>query len=250
MFGLQDFQPLDKGIPVPLYYQLKKQILAAIEGGRLQVGAMLPTESELCEGLGISRPTIRQALSELVSEGYLYRLKGKGTFVAQPKIDGHFFQKLESFNQEMLAKGLTPSTQVLHLGLVPASDRIAERLGLAVGEPLLQLTRLRFADGEPIVYLDTYLPHARFPGLEARDFVNCSLYAILERDYAVRVSRVQRRIESVNATAQESEVLRCAKNAALCLVKTVAYTAENEPVEYSAARYRGDRNQFTVDLYR
>ena len=112
---------LHKDIPVPLYYQLKLQILADIREGRLKVGDMIQPECDLCRQLGVSRPTVRQAMSELVAEGHLTRRKGKGTFVALPAtrpVDARFFQGLQSFHDEMIQKGLVPSTEVLELSLI------------------------------------------------------------------------------------------------------------------------------------
>ncbi|MDL2323655.1 GntR family transcriptional regulator [Ruminococcaceae bacterium OttesenSCG-928-A16] len=241
---------IDKAVPVPLYYQIKQSILAAIQEGQLKGGDMLPTELDFCVNCGISRPTIRQALSELVTEGYLYRLKGKGTFVAQPKIDARFLNKLQSFNQEMTQKGLVPSTQVLSVQTIEGKSSINKLLNIPAGEKLLYLERVRYTDGEPIVYLETYLPNTLLGGLAQEDFTHKSLYSLLEEKYNLRVEKVQREIEAVNATTHVAGLLEISKGKAICLVTTVAYAGDMMPVEYSVARYRGDRNKFSVELYR
>jgi GntR family transcriptional regulator len=242
---------LDKGIPVPLYYQLKKSVLAMLESSKLKEGDMLPPESELCELLGVSRPTIRQAFNELVAEGYLNRYKGRGTFVSKPKVEERFFRQLESFNNEMRAKGMTPHTQVLALERITGPREAHDRLGLAPTAPLLYLSRLRSADGEPLVFVETYMSHERFERLMEVDFGAHSLYDSLEELYGVNVVRVRREIEAVNARRSEAELLKIATGKAVSLVKTVAY-AEGlaEPVEFSVAKYRGDLNKFTVDVMR
>lgn len=241
---------LDKNTPVPLYYQLKQCIIRMIEEGILQVGDMLPTENELCDHLGISRPTVRQALNELMSEGLVTRQKGRGSFVSRPKIDARFFQKLESFNQEMRQKGLVPSTKILGLEKINGIASVNKRLQLELDAPLIHLTRLRFANGEPVVYLETFLPFDKFPTLLTADFESKSLYIQMEAEYGQWVSKVHREIEAVNATRAEADLLEIDPGKAVCLVKTIAYTQEEVPVEYSVARYRGDRNKFSVDLYR
>ena len=121
--GMEEFK-LDRNTPVPLYYQLKQYLIGQVRSGKLKVGDMLPTEFELCEKFGVSRPTVRQAMSEMVAEGYLYRHKGKGTFVSKPKLEGRFFQKLQSYNVEMTQKGLEPATEVLNLKTVTANDEV------------------------------------------------------------------------------------------------------------------------------
>ena len=107
---------MDRNIPVPLYYQLKQFMISQIEQNVLKEGDPVPSEEELCHILNVSRATIRQAFSELVAEGHLKRMKAKGTFIAKPKIEGEFFQTIESFNDEMRKKGLVPSTKVIGMG--------------------------------------------------------------------------------------------------------------------------------------
>lgn len=241
---------LDKSIPIPLYYQLKQQILERILSGSLTVDEQIPNEMDLGEALAVSRSTVRQAVSELVSEGYLYRVKAKGTFVSRPKVDEGFFQKLESFNSEMELKGFQPSTKVLALKKAPGIEEINRKLGIPTEAPLIYLSRLRFADGDPVVFLETYLPYDRFPGLLGEDFTSQSLYSLLETKYNARVAKALREIEAVLANPAEAKYLDIPRNAAVCLVKTLAYAAGDVPSEYSVARYRGDRNKFSVELIR
>lgn len=243
---------LHRDVPVPMYYQLKLQLQADIREGRLRPGDRLPPECELCERLGVSRPTVRQAMSELAAEGLLTRRKGKGTFVAAPAerpVDARFFQRLQSFNEEMLQKGLTPSTRVLCAEVTGGRPDVAGELGLAQDAPLIHLTRLRAADGQPLVVVDTWLPGARFAGLEREDFALDSLYALLDARYGVRVDRACRQFEAADASPEDARLLDMEAGRAVCRVRTLAYCGQ-EPVEVSLARYRGDRNSFTVELYR
>jgi GntR family transcriptional regulator len=242
---------LEKKIPIPLYYQLKRQILALIENSVIHSGDPLPPENEWCEMLGISRPTVRQALSELVNEGYLNRYKAKGTFVSKPKVDDLFFNKLESFNKEMIAKGLLPETEVKELKKIPGPHEANERLWLSLDAPLIFLSRLRSVDKVPLVYIETFLPYEPYKKLMDIDFKVNSLYESLETLCNVRVNRAQREIEAVNAGQKEAELLQIAKNKALSLVKTVAFAKNSaNPVEFSIAHYRGDMNKFRVDIFR
>ena len=249
MTGFERFA-VNKETPIPLYYQLKLRVQGLIDSSALRVGDMLPPENELCRHLGVSRPTVRQALSELVAEGWLTRKKGRGTFVSHPKIDVRFLQKLDNFNDQMRQKGLTPTTKVLSLGKVPGVPQINEGLGLAPDEPLISLMRLRFGDGEPVVSVDTFVSYARYPALLEHNFEKSSLYERLETLYGARVSRAHREIEAANANRSEAELLGIESGSAICLVRSIGYTDADLPVEYSVARYRGDRNKFSIDLYR
>lgn len=250
MRGQPELYYVDKDTPVPLYFQLKKRIHEMMEAGVLTVGDRLPTENELCEQLLVSRPTVRQALNELVNEGLLTRQKGKGTFVSRPKIDGRFFQKLESFDSEMQQKGVAPTTKVFVQKKVAAKEEVNNRLNLRPGEPLIKIERLRFANDEPMVWLSTYIPYTPYKAMLRQNFEIYSFYERMEQLFHARVHRVVREIEAVNATQRQGEKLGIEAGKAVCLVKTVGYTQENTPVEYSVACYRGDRNKFSVELYR
>ena len=242
---------LDKNVPIPLYYQLKQQLLFMIENGILSEGDMLPPENELCVMFSISRPTIRQSFNELVAEGYLTRSKGRGTFITKPKIEARFLSNLETFNDEITAKGMTPRTQVLTLEKVTEPHKAIEKLQIPPDSPLIHLSRLRLANDSPLVFLDTYLPFDSFPDLLNIDFNVRSLYEVLEEMYNVRVNRVCREIEAVNVKRNEALLLNISVNSAVSLVKTLGYSNNFKgPVEFSIARYRGDMNKFSVELYR
>jgi len=241
---------LNKSTPVPLYFQLKQQVLEKILSGALGMDEQIPNEMDLGQSLGVSRSTVRQAVSELVSEGYLQRVKAKGTFVSRPKVDEGFLQKLESFNSEMAQKGMQPTTKVLALRALPGPNKVTRRLCIPSGSSVVYLCRLRFADGEPVVYLETYLPYDRYAGLLEEDFTDQSLYSFLECKYNARVIKAIREIEAVQATPMEAKYLNIPRNSPVCLVKTLATIAGDVPVEYSVARYRGDRNKFSVELVR
>ena len=149
-------QRINREIPIPLYYQLQNIILDMINSGELQPGDYIPTESELGQMYQLSRTTVRQAIMGLVMEGKLHRVKGKGTFVAKPKIVQDFMRKLEPFSAQIGRLGLVPSTKVLDMSCVEAPQEVTEVFGSK--EPVIRLNRLRYADFEPIVVLSTYLP--------------------------------------------------------------------------------------------
>ncbi len=245
-----DLKPIDKSIPIPLYYQLKTQFKDMIQSGVLVQGDLIPAENELVENLHISRPTVRQALNELVVEGFLERCKGKGTFVSSPKIDAKFLKRLKTFNEEMQEQGLTPSTRLVSLERIGGRAGINEKLGLAPGEELIELKRVRFANGDPILYQETYLPYERCALLLKEDFSMVTLYSAMERIYGIHVSRVNRQIEAANAMPPIAKLLHIATNDAVSLVRTVAYTSQDEPIEYSTSYYCGNKVKFSVELYR
>jgi GntR family transcriptional regulator len=185
----------------------------------------------------------------MVAEGYLNRYKGKGTFISRPKVDDRFFNKLETFPNEMAAKGFLPRTVTLSLEKLSFPHEANERLGLAEDEALIYLSRLRFIDNAPLVYVETFLPFKPYERLMSVDFNTASLYDALDSLYGIRINHARREIEAINASRREAQLLHIANNKALSLVKTTGCTGQT-PVEFSIARYRGDLNKFSVDVYR
>lgn len=245
---IQDYA-INHDLPLPLYYQVKQALYSAITEKRLIPGECIPPETELMERFHVSRATVRQAVGELMHSGYLYRHKGKGTFVSAPKVEEGFFSRLESFNEEISRKGLVPSTKVLSLKAVAPIPYINGQLGLGE-EKLICLSRLRYADGLPVVFFETYLPYSRYPGLLEQDFSQNSLYSLLETQYGHRINRARRTIEAVLSSPQEAKLLALKSGAPIFLVKTLAMYNDSIPAEYSIARYSGENNRFTVEVSR
>lgn len=113
---------IDKQSPIPIYYQIMEQLKAQIKSGELLPDMPLPSEREYAEQFGISRMTVRQALSNLVNEGFLYRLKGRGTFVSKPKME-QALQGLTSFTEDMKSRGMTPGSRLIDYQLIDSTDR-------------------------------------------------------------------------------------------------------------------------------
>ena len=241
---------LDRNIPVPLYYQLKQYMVQYIESGELKDGELVPPEEELCTLFNISRPTIRQAFSELVQEGYLNRVKAKGTFITHPKVMGSFIQNIENFNQEMIKQNLVPKTIVLSLEEVSVYPEILLKLNLPKNSPVIQIERVRFANERPIVYVKTFLSAKRFKKLLKEDLTRESLYEILDKKFHVTASRVNRHVHAIAADSYVSGLLKIEENTPLLYISTVAYDQETQPFEYSLASYRSDLYKMNIDLYR
>lgn len=238
---------LDKSVPMPLYYQLKTIIAEEIESGSYPVGSLIPTEAELSEMFSISRTTVRQAIAELVHEGKLYRVKSKGTFVARQKIRQDFMNRIQSFNDEMTESGRSPSTEVLSLGVTETPEELKE-MGHSWGGRSILLHRRRFADGDPVVCVRTYLPYDTCRHVLSHDFTKESMYTVMSADDATKVVRVCRICEAVAADKHDAELLDIKKGSPIHFITTLGYNRDNEVVEYSLARYRGDQNKFYVEL--
>src|SRR6476620_1679908 len=170
---------VNKDLPIPLYHQLKDSLQKAIEAGKWKSDEQLPNETRLAEHYGVSKITVRQALQELASLGYIRREQGRGTFVSQPK----FYQgprELMSFTEEMRAHRLAPESSVLEQRVARADAEVAAALGIAEGDEVFVLTRLRMAEGEPMGVQIAHIPVAIAPGLPLESFDGVSLYSLLQ----------------------------------------------------------------------
>ncbi len=241
---------LDRSSYLPLYAQVVDAIQSSIENGQSAPGDQLPGEPELCRLFNVSRTVVRQALSELEQEGLVVRLKGKGTFVAEPKIRESLVEELTGFYQDMQAKGHEPVSRVLRQEIAAASRRIAAMLQVKIGAPVIQIDRLRFVDDEPIVLVSTYLPYDLFPALLKTDLSHASLYAFLEREYGMVIARGRRTLEAVAARKDEAVLLEVEEGDPLVLIDSVSYLPDGRPIEYYHALHRGDRSRFEVELIR
>jgi len=248
--GLLTKELIKKGSPIPYYFQLEEILRGEIESGRWVPGQQIPSESELCENLGVSRTVVRQALNELVNEGLLHRRKGKGTFVAGPKVAESLVQSLTGFYEDMIARGLTPVTQVLEQRLIPVSKKVAAMLNLEEGDQVIKIDRLRSVGNEPILIVTTFIPHQICPALLEEDFSNQSLYAVLEDKYKIEIARGRRTLEAISASEEDARLLGIEEGDPLVLLKSVSYLEDGSPIEYFEAKHRGDRSRFEVELIR
>ena len=210
--------------------------------------SVIPTEKELSDMFDISRTTVRQAIIEMVQEGWLYRVKSKGTFVSQPKINQDFIQKLESYNEQIRKTGKIPHTEVLDFKVIQAMPEVANRLNIQLGDKIIYLHRKRYADNEPIVILKTYLPYEQCSFVMEHDLEKESLYSILSGNNSVKIHYMKRLVEAVEATASDAENLNMKKGKPIQLFTSVGFNVFNEPIEFSSARYRGDRSCFEVTV--
>lgn len=231
---------------VPKYYRVKRQLLDLT--ATLSPGSPVPPERELAEQYATSRTTVRQALGELVAEGRLLRVQGKGTFVAGPKVAQSL--QLTSYTEDMRAQGMTPTTRMLELGYVTADETMADRLDIKTGGRVLRIHRLRMADGEPMAIETTHLAARRFPGLRRQLDRHPSLYQALSTAYGVRLVEAEETIETVLATPHDAQLLGVDVGVPLLSLSRHSFDTDGEPVEYVRSLYRGDRYKFVARIRR
>jgi GntR family transcriptional regulator len=228
------------------YVQIEEELAERIRGGHLPPGARLPPERELAAQLGVSRMTVRQALGRLADRGLLVRERGRGTFVAAPKLV-HSLSHLSGFYEQVRRQGLAPTSRLLRGEQVLASVAVAQVLAVRLGEPLYQVVRLRLGGGVPLALESSFFPAKLVPGLLALDLAGDSLYRLLER-YDARPVRAIQSLEPVPARAEEAAALQIAVGSPVMLVERLAWDAQARAVEYAKDIYRGDRSRFVAEL--
>lgn len=240
---------VDKKSPLPIYYQIQEQIREAIQLGDLKPGDALPNEEGLAAELGISRMTVRHALTELAREGLIRRERGRGSFVEEVRpltvaAKGH----LKSYSE--IFAGHRVSSRVLSQGVEPAGDGTARELGLTPGQPVVRIRRLRLLDGEPMSLEICSYPQDRFAALAELDVSGRSVYRIFEEEFGVRPEEAVEVAELAKATAYEAELLGIPAGVPVFLARRTSYDADKRPIEYTKAIARADRHRFVSKLTR
>lgn len=235
---------IDRSGPIPLYYQVATRIEEAIRSGRLPVGSRFENELALSERLGLSRPTIRRAIQDVVDKGLLVRRRGIGTQVVHGAVTRQV--ELTSLHEDLVRSGHHPSTALLLKEIVPADTDVAVHLAVPEGTDTLHIRRLRRTDDTPLAILENYLP-ADFVDLTAGDLTEYGLYQVLRaRGTTMRVAR--ERIGARKATKEEGSLLDIERGAPVLTMKRTAYDHSGRSVEYGNHCYRPDLFSFEVTL--
>jgi GntR family transcriptional regulator len=235
--------------PVPLYTQIKDMLRERILDGTYQPHQQMPSESDMIASFNVSRITVRQALNDLQNEGLIFKIHGKGTFVAKPKA----FQdlgKLQGFGEAMRQMGYETFSRVVALKSVAASLQVAEKLGLTPRTRVTELKRLRFLNREPISLDVSYLPLAIGERLAKEDLAVRDVFLILENDYGLSLGHADLQIGSALADESLAQQLRVEEGSPVLCIERLTHTADGKPIDYEHLYYRGDAFQYKVRVDR
>jgi GntR family transcriptional regulator len=222
--------------------QALREIIEALVAS-LGPGAPLPSERLLADRYGLARMTVRSEVDRLVAEGIVYRLHGRGSFVAEPRVAQAGL--LSSFSEDMRARGLTPGSIVRSHQVTAAGPFLAGTLELAPGTALAEFERLRTADGAPLALERVYLPAERFPGIGAADLEHGSLFELLA-GYGVSLTHADQRVFAVAIEAGEAALLGVPAGAPGLRFHTLARDSAGTPAYYATSLYRGDRYEIEL----
>jgi DNA-binding GntR family transcriptional regulator len=234
---------IDRSSPTPLYFQLAQAIEGAIAGGMLPSGSKLENEILLAQRYGLSRPTVRRAVQELVDKGLLVRKRGVGTQVIQPHVRRSV--ELTSLYDDLARAGESPTTEVLSLDRIAAPRDIAEELDLREGDEIVVLRRLRRSHGEPLALMTNHLP-GRFDPSVGGKVERRGKHVLRSRGVHLRVAH--QRIGARLARAEEARLLEEPPRAALLTMQRTAFDDHGSPVELGRHLYRASRYDFEATL--
>ena len=233
---------INKNSPVPIYHQLEEYIKQQIETGILKEEAVIPSEREYAERFQISRMTVRQAINNLVSEGYLKRQKGRGTFVNRKKVEQEL-QGMTSFTEDMLSRGMNPSSTLLSFQIIPADKNTASDLKIEENDSIYKIKRIRLADGAPMALETAYIPVQIVPGLTEENS-NLSLYQYIEEHLSLSISEANQEIEASVADSYDAENLGINLGDPTLLIGRISYLTDGIPFELVKSTFRADRYRF------
>jgi DNA-binding GntR family transcriptional regulator len=239
-------QGLRRGPGVPLYIQIAEALEAGLAETSLPDTDPIPSEPELAQILGVSRPTIRQALGYLEQRSVLYRRRGVGTFRAPHAVGRP--PRLRGLFDELAEQGLTPVTRVLTVQRVSASAEIAADLRLAVGTPLVLVERVRQVDGRPIVLHKNYLNLFGETPPDPAELERGSLYTLLRTRYGIELALASQTISARQAERQERKQLMLGQNACVLVAQRVSFDSTGQGIEWAINTYPAGSHSFQMRL--
>lgn len=236
-------------VMAPKYFVLKQIIISKIDGHEYGEDSPIPSERELVQTYHVSRITVRRAIDELVKEGYLYKIQGRGTFVKSEEYSQDLVS-ITSCTQDVINLGMTPRRKVISAQVLDAADTQRSVLELSRGDQVFRLERIYYADETPINHTVTYLPYKLFIGIDAYDFSSESLYDVLEREYSVRITNAKRSVEAVLAKGKVADYLGVKPGVPILFFGCVTYgevRGKRVPIENFDCYYRSDKFKFYIN---
>lgn len=240
---------VDRNSPMPLYYQIKRLLLAKIESGELQAGDAFPTEQQIQAMYEVSRTTVRQALSELEDEGKITRHRGRGTFVAEAKVS-HSPDQYPDLADHMARQGLSPGWRLLSMEWVVPPEEIATQLKLEFTQKVYKIERLRLADGREIGHQLAYVAPQYAGVIDESALLDGGSLRYLRGLSVLEECVADRVLEAIPATRRIANYLKIAEGTPVLRIRRVVHTPDGKPIEAFLGIYRGDRFEYHINNMR
>lgn len=239
---------IDRTSPIPLYFQLKQILLEQIDTGTWQPGDLIPGEQDLQDTYGLSRTTVRQTLADLVHEGRLYRQRGRGTFVTQPKF-AHDPNVRPGAAEYIHSEGLTPGWEVISADWeANPPDGVCKKLQVPEDARVFRIHRLRLANDKPIGYHYAYVPESIVPHLNLDKLIEGGSLRYLRNAPQMHNSVAQRAIEATAANGPEVQLLSATIGEPILTIERLIIAEDGTPIELLWAAYLGNRFKYQVTI--
>jgi len=239
---------MSEDIQKPLYARIQEYIAELILSGKLAPEHKIQSERDFSEDLGVSRMTVRRAITELVNEGLLERRHGSGTYVAKPRVT-YESHEMVNYLRAMQERNIATASQLIEFGEIVASRRLAETLDIEIGNPIYRVIILRFANRVPVILERGFFPCSRCPGLEEWDLEKSSIYDLLTTVYKLKLGRISQTVEAVTATDTAARQLRVDEGFPLMMLSRTVFNADtNKPEIFSQDFLRSDYARIHTDF--
>lgn len=238
---------IDKNSPMPLYHQIKEDIIKKIKTHEFQPDEKIDGEHEFAKKYGVSQITIRKAISDLVTEGYLYRIRGKGTYVAKDRLKHKL--SLLSFSEELRQRGQQNDVKIIELDSA-CNPRIAQIMGISPSKPIIKIKRLRLSGNIPLGIQTSYISqdHISLKDLEKLEEIK-SLYAILENK-GIKPYKAYEKYKAVTIHNDRTQkLLKIAKGEPAFFVERYTYDKNENLFEYAESILRGDQYVVETEIH-
>lgn len=239
---------INKNSPVPIYHQLLEYIKSKITSGEYPADELIPSEREFSEKFQISRMTVRQALNNLVQEGFVYRQKGKGTFVSRQKVEKKI-SRLNSYTEEMIERGLKPSSKLIDFEIIKTDSSLANILKIPESDPIYKIKRIRLADSKPMSIESIYVPCEIAPNLN-QSVLEKSFYDYVNSNIPDPIQFADQSIQARLATENEAKLLEIPPNSPVLSIDRTTYLRSGKVLEHELTVYRADRYKLVHSLSR
>jgi GntR family transcriptional regulator len=234
---------------IPYYHQVLLVLEKEIAEGKYATDSLVPSESQLMERFGVSRVTVRRALSELKLHGLVRSIQGQGTFVCAPRIEQEL-SALTGFVEDMLEINFRPSARVVKIEEVLADEKISRMLKLPDSAPVKYIERVRLANGVPLSFDITWLPEQIGRDIVTENLAILPIFSLLEDKLKITLDHANYRIESIAASEAVARNLEIPQGSPILLIERTAFSPEGTPVDYEILHYRGDSISFSLKLKR
>ncbi|ATW24773.1 GntR family transcriptional regulator [Candidatus Formimonas warabiya] len=235
---------IDKSSVIPLYYQLAKIFKDQITSGTLQPNQSLPPEYEIAKIYGISRPTVRQAIAELTKDGFVYTLKGKGTFVSVPQLDDISFE-LDDFRKEIKQRGMKLSSKLIRVEIIKSDAMLEKKIGIPLDTDCLFLKVVHFADDEPLVFEEKYFIYTKNKPILESELEGYSLSNLVSSQSSLFPAMSEKVLKVSAVNQEEAKLLNVELNSPVFLVEQIVFDIDERPIGWGKSIFRGDRYKLT-----